>query len=256
MSLYSRICLVSSAVSLGTVGLLVWIASPTQAETGYIYFSLAAPTLALSHHVLYFLGPFTSTPTGSPVYALVPPSPDVNCDASPSGPATPTTTKFRISRICRKYGIGWKHLFLSEEELNPMASSTVSIIVLIFLAVLVGAFAISSGAVALLDVLDTVSAQKAADRLSALPTDNATSIDVPAPMSDYSGLDSTVPPTPILALQAGLSLMQAILLGSLAMVGMRIRSMQSSDSGSMADDESGLDIEWVYDDDECAEENK
>lgn len=66
-------------------------------------------------------------------------------------------------------------------------------------------------------------------------------------------IDFPVPPAPILAVQAGLSLIQAFLLGSLALVGMRIRFTRSC-----ADDisvEPTWDMEWVYEDDECVEED-
>jgi hypothetical protein len=66
-------------------------------------------------------------------------------------------------------------------------------------------------------------------------------------------LDFTVPPTPFLAVQASLSLIQALILGTMAMVGMRIRFMQSCRAND-ASAEPTWDVEWFYEDDECAEE--
>lgn len=141
----------SSAVSLGTVGLLFWTPS-TQGDPSYVCFSLAGPTLVLSHHALYFLGPFTWSST--PVYTFVSSSSDAR--------ATPATST-RVSRMYRGHVRKWKEaLRLMPEERNPMASSTLSIVVLIFLAVLVAAFAISAGAVALLDGIDKSSLESSA----------------------------------------------------------------------------------------------
>jgi hypothetical protein len=70
----------------------------------------------------------------------------------------------------------------------------------------------------------------------------------------FPRLDLTVPATPFLAVQASLSLIQALLLGSMALVGMRIRFMQPCHANDVSAGPT-WDVEWVYEDDECVEED-
>lgn len=154
MTPYARACIASIAVSVGTVGLLLWSASGDRDPT-YVYVSLAAPTLALSHHLLYFVGPFSSL--NPPTYTFV--------SFTDEADATPVSTR-RISRLYQRYLKRWKYvLWTVPDESNAMASSVLSIIVLILLAVLIGALGLSAGSVALLDSLDGASLTRWVRRL-------------------------------------------------------------------------------------------
>ncbi len=158
-----------------------------------------------------------------------------------------------------------------------MVSSTLSILCLILLTVLVGAISLSSGTVAFLNSLEQSSLAKAEERVAMYAAEfNLTIPELEAGMSvvndtisvefapfadnlDKTTLsnllgdlteisrhrnaeDTTAPPSPVLAMQAILSLIQTVLLASIVIIGMRRRvSRYAADY-----EEEDWELEWAY----------
>lgn len=267
MNHYTQLCVASSAVSFGTISLLLWNASG-RSDMSYIYLSLAAPTVILGHHLLYFFTPFFDLDSAS--YTVV-----------PQAPATPTSQRRSgadNSRPERPKLFINTSVSTTSEERNPMVSSTLSILCLILLTVLVGAIAVSAGTVAFLTTTEEASIENAVERLdmfaayyntttaelkagvnignatvkpefasTALKMSHKILSQIFADVAEISGSpeagDPTTPPPQILAAQAVLSLTQMLLLGSIVVIGMRRRvSRYACDH----DEEDDYDFNWTY----------
>jgi len=275
MGLYTQLCVLSSAVSSGTVGFLLWNTSRAS-DAGYIYFSLAAPTVILGYHLLYFLNPFLQFKT--PSYAPVPrPSAFPRLLPSTHGP--------RGINACddRPIGLHIQNPACTSEDRNPMVSSTPGLLCLTLLTVLAGAIALSAGTAAILTTIERASLQAAVQNLAELAlyyntttlaleagidAQNATVTPAFAPTaakmdpkalsmligdvaeitrSREAAAGGTIPPAGIIATQAILSLAQMLLLGSIVFVGLQRRASRYASEGADADEEEEeYDLAWSY----------
>ena len=278
MNLYTRLCVASSAVSFGTVALLLW--NSDSSDTSYIYLSLAAPTIILGYHLLYLFNPFFDLDSAS--YTVVPQ------DASADTHTSRRNSGTEISRPERPNDFIKTSVSTTSDERNPMVSSPLSILCLLLLTVVVGSIALSAGTVAFLNTIEEASLQIAVERLDAFAAyyntttatleagvniSNATIKPEFAPIArkmspkvltqiiadvaevSRRAADHTVPPSRILAAQALLSLIQMIFLGRIVIIGMRRRvSRYACDYAE--DEEYGFTWTYVEDNADSADEDE
>ncbi|PVF92425.1 hypothetical protein CPB86DRAFT_791177 [Serendipita vermifera] len=162
LSRYTTLCILSTLLAIATISLLLFSTSgENKTDNNYIYLSLAAPTIALAHHLFYFVAPFerwalAGLDEKEIEYHIV-------ADEAPppyiQNTSTQNTNTQNENATSRKVYVNATRQPISNTY-NPLASSTLNILTLVLLAVCIGALALSTGTVAFIDTLDALAAEK------------------------------------------------------------------------------------------------